>query len=362
MRYFIAMVTLLLATTAHAEVLIGVAGPMTGTYANFGTQMAQGVQAAADQLNALGGIEGELVEIISVDDSCDNRKAEIAAQSLVQRNVAVVIGHYCTYPSLTAAKIYDVAGIPLITPAASLPALTEAGLPNVIRLVARDDAQGSFAALRMKVDYAADNIAVISDGSAGSQTLLSRFNLAFAAAPGLSITINPETELADDLISDLAAKNTAALYCACTGVDAGRIAAQISAANLVIKIYGPDALLVPQFWENSNETAEGTFVSFALDPASSIDARKVVKSFKAADIAAESTTLLSYAALQLFAAAAERVGHKNGRAISSHLKSGASFSSVIGPLSFDAKGDVREPRLVWYVWSNGKVATEYSAK
>lgn len=351
-----------LSLVSHAEIVIGVAGPLSGTYSAYGAQMVQGVQAAVDHLNATGGIEGELVEIVTADEACDNRQAEIAAQNLVQNNVAVVIGHYCSYSSLTAAKIYEAAGIPMIAPAGSLPALTEAGLSNVLRLVARDDAQGEFAAQRMKVDYAANSIAVVSDGSASAELLVARFIAANGAAPGLSLKIKPDLESTDDLIAALAAKNIAALYCACAAADAGFIAAQISAANLAIKIFGADALLVPQFWEKSGDAGEGTFVSLAVDPQTYVSAHKLVKQLVASDISADGATLPSYAAVQLFASAAEKMGSGNGRGISGYLHSGASFETAIGTLSFDAKGDVREPRLVWYVWSKGKFATEYSAK
>lgn len=347
-----------LTITAHAEILIGVAGPLTGTYAANGAQMMQGVQAAVDHFNEAGGVEGELLEIVTADDACDNRQAEIAAQSLVQKNVSVVIGHYCSNPSLAAAKIYEAAGIPMIAPSASLPALTEADLSNVIRLVARDDAHGRYAANRMKIDYAADSIAVVGDGTLTSESLLAQFG----ATPALTFAIKPDAETVDDLVAALQSKNIAALYCACAARDAGFIATQISAANLTIKIFGPDSLLVPQFWEKSGDSGEGTFVSFAVDPQANAAARKVVKQFTDAEQNADGATLPSYAAVQLFAAGAEKMGAKNGRGISAYLHSGASFPTVIGTLSFDAKGDVREPRLVWYVWSKGKFATEYIAK
>ena len=70
----------------------------------------------------------------------------------------------------------------------------------------------------------------------------------------------------------------------------------------------------------------------------------------------------SYAAVQVYAQAVEKIGAKNSTGVNEYLHSGASFSTVLGSLSFDAKGDVREPRLVWYVWSKGKFATEYLVK
>lgn len=47
------------ATFAQADIKIGVAGPMTGANASFGEQYMKGAQAAADAINAAGGVNGE---------------------------------------------------------------------------------------------------------------------------------------------------------------------------------------------------------------------------------------------------------------------------------------------------------------
>ena len=35
------------------------------------------------------------------------------------------------------------------------------------------------------------------------------------------------------------------------------------------------------------------------------------------------------------------------------LRAGTAFSTVLGPISFDKKGDVTKPDYVFYVWKNG---------
>jgi hypothetical protein len=39
------------------------------------------------------------------------------------------------------------------------------------------------------------------------------------------------------------------------------------------------------------------------------------------------------------------------------LKSGNAFTTVLGPLRFDAKGDVQDLRFAWYSWNNGQYQT-----
>ena len=44
------------------------------------------------------------------------------------------------------------------------------------------------------------------------------------------------------------------------------------------------------------------------------------------------------------------------RRIADLLKSGGPWQTVLGPISFDRKGDVTVPDYVFYVWRNGSYA------
>ena len=68
---------------ARAEVLIGVAGPMTGQLAWIGEQMQRGAEMAVADINAAGGVLGQQVRLITADDFCDPEQAVAAAQKLV---------------------------------------------------------------------------------------------------------------------------------------------------------------------------------------------------------------------------------------------------------------------------------------
>jgi branched-chain amino acid transport system substrate-binding protein len=69
------------ATIARAEFLIGVAGPMTGKNAWFGEQMERGAGLAVADINGAGGLLGQQVQLITVDDFCDPEHPVAAAGS-----------------------------------------------------------------------------------------------------------------------------------------------------------------------------------------------------------------------------------------------------------------------------------------
>jgi branched-chain amino acid transport system substrate-binding protein len=70
-------------SAATAEILIGMAGALTGPNAYQGEQQQQGVELAVADLNAAGGVLGQQMRLISVDDACDS-------QGLVRRRAPVL--------------------------------------------------------------------------------------------------------------------------------------------------------------------------------------------------------------------------------------------------------------------------------
>ena len=102
---------------------------------------------------------------------------------------------------------------------------------------------------------------------------------------------------------------------------------------------------------------ENTLVSFPTDPESTNEAKVLSRDLKALGQATEGPFLPAYASVQLFAAAAEASGAHSKSKIALSLRSGTSFSTILGPLKFDAKGDGLDLRFNWYSWNNGVYQT-----
>jgi ABC-type branched-subunit amino acid transport system substrate-binding protein len=92
------------ATSAAAEIRIGVAGPMTGPIAWFGEQYLRATELALDDLNANGGVLGQKVELIVGDDFCDPEQAVAAAHKLASDGVVFVVGHFCSRARSTSTR------------------------------------------------------------------------------------------------------------------------------------------------------------------------------------------------------------------------------------------------------------------
>ena len=150
---------------AEAEILIGVAGPMTGPLSWIGEQSQRGSEMAVADINKAGGVLGQQVTLITADDFCNPEQAVAVAQKFVGDGVMLVVGHMCSESSIPASKVYAKAGIVLISPASTNPLLTEQGYPDVFRVIGRDDAQGVVAGNYLADHWADAKIAILNDGT-----------------------------------------------------------------------------------------------------------------------------------------------------------------------------------------------------
>ena len=164
-----------IAAGARAELVIAVAGPMTGQYAAFGEQLRRGAEMAVADLNARGGVLGRKLRLEVADDACDPKQAVAVANQLANKGAVFVDGHYCSGSSIPASDVYREEGILQVSPASTNPQLTDRGYPNVFRTCGRDDQQGIVAG-----DYIADhfkdvNVAILHDKTAYGQGVAEEF-------------------------------------------------------------------------------------------------------------------------------------------------------------------------------------------
>ena len=84
-------------------------------------------------------------------------------------------------------------------------------------------------------------------------------------------------------------------------------------------------------------------------------AKDIVQEFTARGFDPEGYTLYTYGAVQAFAQAAAKAGSTKVEDLEKAMRS-SKFDTVLGPVGFDAKGDVLNPKYVFFVWKDGKYA------
>ena len=343
---------------AKAEIVFGVVGPLTGQYAVNGEQMRRGVEQAAKDINAAGGINGEKIKLEIVDDACDPKQAVAAANQMASKGIKYVVGHYCSGSAIPASKIYLDEGILLISPGATNPKLTEEGAQNIFRVCGRDDKQGAIIADVLKNEFKGKKVALLHDKSAYGRGLVDEVKKNLNSG-GIQETIFESFSAGEKdysaLVGILKQKSIDVLFVGGYHTETALIARQLRAAGSSAQIIGGDALVTSEFSSIAGAAAEGVLMTFGPDPRKKPQAEKVVKALRDAGYEPEGYTLYSYAAAQIFEQAIKAAGSNDSAKVLKNMRT-APFKTVLGDIGFDAKGDVTAPAYVLYVWKNGLYA------
>ena len=107
---------------------IGVMESLTGPGETYGTVANQAKQMAADEINAAGGINGRLLELIVEDSQCTAQGAVAAYTKLTDVDgVRIILGTSCSSAMLGAAPLAEADRVILFSGLASHPDIANAG-------------------------------------------------------------------------------------------------------------------------------------------------------------------------------------------------------------------------------------------
>lgn len=351
---------LLFAFPALANIKIGVGAPLTGQSAAFGEQLKRGIDQAVADINARGGLLGEKIVLIAADDRSDPKEGVSVANKFISEDVKFVIGHFNSGVSIPASKEYADGGILMISPASTNPKLTDEGSWNVFRTCGRDDQQGRIAGDFIVKNFKDKHIAIIHDRTPYGAGLANETKKIINAAGVKEVIydgINVGEKDYSALISRLKQLKTDYLYYGGLYGEAGLIIRQMRDQGMKAVMISGDGIVSAEFSSVAGQGAEGTMMTFAPDMRKSPAAAEVVKAFQAKGIDPEGYVLSTYAALQVIAQAAEAANSLDPKKVAEKMHSGMTFNTVMGPLSYDQKGDIKQLGYVMYKWVKDEKGT-----
>ncbi len=342
----------LLATTAHADVRIGITVPLTGFAAADGKSALDGAKLAVAQANAKGGIKGEKLELVIYDDQASPKEAVPAATKLVEKDKVVgAVGGSYSGSTRAAASIFQAAQVPYVVAYAIHPDITRSG-DFMFRVSAMGEVQGRGGA-KLVQNLGKKKVVLITLKNDFGQSLAAGFKEG-AAKFGLNIVAEHEYSMQDRqfgaLISQVKAQEPEVIYASGYFYTAGPLVNQLRAAGVSAIIIGQEGYDSEKFMEIAGPASEGVLITTSLDRDS---VNPVTKAFlsdfrQANNAGADMVAAATYTATQVLIDGLRRTDGKGGAALRDAIAAG-SYDAPIGKLAFNDLHEVKKDLQVQVV-------------
>ena len=254
-------------------VKIGMGAPMTGGDASYGIDISQGGMIAVQDFGELNGFKFTLVA--EDDGGTAEGGAAVANKFASDPAVVAVAGHIYSGATSAAIPVYEKAGIPLLSPSASLPALTTLGSAVFNRIVFTDARQGPPAAEYLFNKLGKRKLAALHDGSDYGKGLAEAVAARFVELGGEVVITEAITKGETDytpILSAVAAKGPDALYFGGYTAEGAVVVNQMKQTGLEeVVFFGCDGTYGTDFLARTGANGENAFATIAPIPEESAE-------------------------------------------------------------------------------------------
>jgi len=338
---------------AGSEIVIGEFGSLSGSEATFGVSTKEGIDLAASEINAAGGVLGKRIVVkVENDESLEDRVAAAVQKLINYHNAVVVIGEVASGRSMVGGPICENAGVPMVTPSSTNPKVTERK-KWVFRVCWTDDFQGEAMARFAYETLGARKSAVFTAiNQAYSQGLAEYYEKTFKDLGGNVVATESYQGGKDrDFKAQLTNIKSMApdvLFIPGYYTDVGAIATQARQVGISVPLLGGDGWEAEELFTQAKDVIEGSYYSTHY---SSDEERPEVSNFVTAYKAKFSKTpdamsALGYDAMKVVADAIRRAGSVDQEAIRAALEGTKEFPGVTGSITIDENHNARKPLVV----------------
>lgn len=323
---------------------IGHYASLTGKDAAFGVASRKGIILAVEELNARGGVLGRKVEYLVEDIQSKSGESATAVKKLISRDkVVAMLGANASSNSLEAAPICQNAKIPMMAISSTNPKVTEIG-DYIFRICFIDPFQGAVLAKFARTSLKAQRVALLTSVNSPYSTGLSGvLRERFTALGGEIVAEQKYSEGDKDFRAQLTAIRSARPdVIAATGFysEAALICIQARSLGLDVPFIGGDGWEAPQLVELGGKAVEGTFYSTYFSAENNApEVQAFVERYRKRwnNETPEAVSALGYDALNLIAAAIQKTGTTESRALRNAIASTKDFPGVTGTTTIDEK-------------------------
>jgi branched-chain amino acid transport system substrate-binding protein len=242
------------------DVAIGYFGALTGSAANLGINIRNGVQLAVDQFNEENAdCQVGLEEYDSAGDP--NQATGLATQAIGDETVIGIVGPAFSGESETAGPIFAEGGLPTITASATNPSLAENDWDTFQRILGNDASQGPAAAAYISDVLSSQGVFVVDDASAYGAGLADIVNEELADAVVGEDTIQTGQTDFSATVTAIRDSGADSVFFGGYYAEAGLLVQQMRGGGVDATFVVADGVKDPGFIEAAGDAAEGTIIT-----------------------------------------------------------------------------------------------------
>ncbi|MEJ2641303.1 MAG: ABC transporter substrate-binding protein [Desulfosarcinaceae bacterium] len=340
---FLAAVTLPADLAAQPQEGIHIAAifALTGQAVNSNRSSVVGTRIAVDEINASGGLLGQPVNLIVLDNMSTPIGASLAANQAAAVDVNLIVGAAWSSHSLSIAEVAQSNRIPMISNLSTTPNLTRIG-DYIFRVCFTDDFQGRIMAEFARYELEARKAMVFVDLTSDYSLQLSSIFRQHFESIGGSVVAEIEYKARQSSYAEQihqASEYSADVVFIAGHDESGIIANQLQMAGIKAVFIGGDGWADRSFYDFGGNQLKKAYYCSHWSPSSDnprsqefVRRNKDTKDF---DVG----SALAYDAVMIAAAAIEQApsaSHEDIRAALAEIKE---YKGVTGQIRFDGNGD-----------------------
>ena len=263
---------------------IGVMESLTGPGETYGTVSNQAKQMAVEEINAAGGVNGRMIELIVEDSKCNAQDSITAYNKLTDVDgVKIILGTSCSGAMLGAAPLAEKEGVVLFSGLATNPDIAEAG--DYIFRTSMSDAQLGIDTGNVLWADGIRNLATITEATDYAEgvrrTSVAQFEKRGGKVVGEERYASDVTDFRTQLTKLIGANPDGLHVAAQSEFTGGTIVKQVRELGYEGPIYSEIVVIGTTALEIAGEAATGLkAISAELDPANN-KAQEVLANFRA---------------------------------------------------------------------------------
>ncbi len=264
--------------SALTTIKIATMSALSGPQSDFGMQIRNGAQQAVNQYKAQFAKLGYDLKLAPYDDQADPASGTANARKIIaDKKILALVGPMNSGVTIPVSVVLRDAHIGLVAPVSTSNEVTDRGLKNVNRVVARDDAQGPAAANFMISKLKAKKVYLINDKTTYGEGLANEVEKTLKAK-GVQIIANEGTEEKSDfsaIVSKIQLQKPDVIYFGGIYNQAGILAKQLREKGVTIPMMGGDGLDSSEMATIAGAGATNIYYTTIAAPIDSLPAAKV---------------------------------------------------------------------------------------